>query len=94
MQRYERGWGAISLYTGVSVGELRRAAVAGEFACRDLDVPKVKHWRLDAWLLARQFPQLVDQCVELLPYLNRRAERPAVDIRLSIERRPQAGRVA
>lgn len=67
MQDFEQGWRSISLYTGAPIDELQRAARVGEFACSDLDYPRVAHDRLDAWLLARLLgPKLLDDKVKLL----------------------------
>lgn len=66
-QNYEVGWRSISLYTGVSPAEMRRAAAAGELGPVHSLSPVVPHRTLEAWLFARLLPaQLGDDEVEFL----------------------------
>lgn len=81
MQSYERGWHAISLYTGVPAAEIQAAVAAGEVRCKTTADPKISHLRMDAWLLARQFgPQLVDHYVDLPADVEQSAEWSAFDL--------------
>lgn len=66
-QHYEEGWRSLSLYTGASEVEVRRAAEAGEFAWYGPRLwPMVAHAELDAWLMLRSFgPKLLDDLVKL-----------------------------
>lgn len=62
-KQHETGWRAISAYTGASIDELRQAVWLGQLKC-SFRKPKIKHWRLDAWLFARK--QETDRLVDLV----------------------------
>lgn len=50
VRQSEKGWAAITRYTGASVRELRDAIDAGELRCRP---PRIDRACLDQWLRLR-----------------------------------------
>lgn len=82
MQRYEQGWRAISLYTGVSISGLRAAAAGGDLDCGDPAAPRATHRALDLWLCRRLLTaQLLDDGTELVVDADESAQWTAAEQR-------------
>jgi hypothetical protein len=78
VQRFEDGWRAISLYTGVSIGGLRAAVDGGDLDCGDPAAPRATHRALDLWLLERLLTaDLLDDGAELVVDADQAPKRPA-----------------